>query len=112
MTLEQLILENEFNHALQTFYEIQKWGANPQNQGRRTGLMIKDMLAGNPIWENFTDDGLPVSNDRLGKIHQKIGELIAHNFPLFAALCTIPIYVAFDHADAQHNGIYRLTIYQ
>ena len=112
MTIDQLVLQPEFYHALQTFNEIQKWGANPQNQKQRTGLMIREMLSGNPIWENFTDDGIPVSIDRLGKIHQDIGYLIAHNFPQFAALCTIPIYVAFDHADEQHNGIYRLTTYR
>ena len=109
--LNHLVLEPEFFHTVQTFYEIQMWGARNHKNAPREGLLIREMLKGNVIWENFTDNGMRVSRERLDQIHQKIGYLIAHNFPQLAALCTIPVYVVFDHADDQHNGLYRLATF-
>lgn len=110
--LNQLVLDPEFYHAVQTFYEMQMWGAENHEIAPREGLLIREMLEGNVIWENFTDNGMQVSKERLDQIHQKIGYLIAHNFPQLAALCTIPIYVVFDHADDKHNELYRFTTYK
>ncbi len=109
--LNQLVLDPEFFHAVQTFYEIQMWGARNYKIAPREGLLIREMLKGNVVWENFTENGMRVSRKRLDQIHEKIGFLIAHNFPQLAALCTIPIYVVFDHADTQHNGLFRMSTY-
>jgi len=109
--INQLVLEPEFFQTVQAFYEIQMWGADNYNSAPREGLLIREMLQGNAVWESFTDNGVPVSKERLDQIHQKIGYLIAHNFPQLAALCTIPIYVVFDHADEKHNGLYRFATY-
>ena len=106
-----MVLETEFFHTVQAFYEIQKWRAQNYKLAQREGFLIREMLKGNAVWENFTDNGTQVSKERLDQIHQRIGHLIAHNFPQLAALCTIPIYAVFDHADAHHNGLYRFATY-
>lgn len=100
LSIDELIQEQYFADALYTFYEMQKWGAENYKDVKRTGHKISDMLRGEDKWESMSDTE-----------HQRIGYLIARNFPNFAALCTIPVYVVFEQSDGNRNGIYRLATY-
>ena len=105
MTLNELMQHPQFSNALQTFYWLQEWGDAHRCDKKRDRLLISDILRGDPRWEHITD------NEHIGEVHQDIGYLIAHGFPWFATMCNLPIYVVFDHADMEHNGLYRLASY-
>lgn len=105
MTRDELFRYPQFANALRTFHWMQEWGDAHRCDKKRDGLLISEMLKGDPRWEHITDD------EHIGQVHQDIGYLIAHGFPLLATMCNLPIYVVFDHADKNHNGIYRLASY-
>lgn len=107
-----------FAYALRTFYWMQIWGELHRNNTGRDDILIADIMdefrnSQNSVlndyyteWESLSDD--PAECDR---IHQGVGRLIAHHFPGFAALCTIPVYVVFDYSDNDGNGVYRMAAY-
>ena len=103
--MQELMRCEYFCEALQTFYLIQEWGEKYQN-GKRTRIKIREILEEDSIWNGFSK-----RKQELDKIHQQVGQLIAHNFPYFAALCTIPVYVVFDKVDKNNEGLYRLATY-
>ena len=105
MTLNELMQSPQFANALQTFRWLQEWGDAHRYDKKREGLLISEMLKGDLRWEHITDD------KHIDRVHQDIGYLIAHGFPWLATMCNLPIYVVFDHADENHNGIYRLASY-
>ena len=105
MTRDELFRYPQFTNALRTFYGMQEWGDAHSCDRKRNGLLISEMLKGDPRWEHIADD------EHIGQVHQDIGYLIAHGFPWLATMCNLPIYVVFDHADKSHNGIYRLASY-
>ena len=95
----------QFSNALRTFYWLQEWGEAHRCDKKRDGLLISEVLKGDPRWEHIVDA------EYVGAVHQDIGYLIAHGFPWFATMCNIPIYVVFAQADKNHNGLYRLASY-
>lgn len=105
MTREELMNHPQFGNAMKVFHWLQEWGDEHRADPEREGLLISEMLSGDPRWENIA------STDEIDRVHQDIGYLIAHGFPWFAIMCTLPVYVVFDHADKNHNGIYRLASY-
>ena len=107
---DELFSDPHFPDALRTFYWLQEWGSRHRNDTKRENLQIREVLADHYGWMHLAGD--PVKNKKiLDQTHQSIGYLIAHSFPLFAALCTKPVYVVFDHADNRNNGIYHLAYY-
>ena len=104
--------------ALWTFNKIQEWGARHYRgligdrsdttlrsaEYHREEFTISQMMEHEEDWNNMDQQW-----------HMAIGKLIAHNFPMFAAICTEPIYVVFERSEdsggGHRLGIYRLSTY-
>lgn len=118
LTIDELIHNPDFSDALWTFYKLQEWGARyfeelvgeqPDTtlhpaEYQREEYTISQMLENEAEWRNMGSQQ-----------HMAIGKLIAHNFPMFAAICTEPLYVVFeksvDSGGGHRLGIYRLSTY-
>ena len=118
LTRDQLIHDPIFSDSLWTFYKMQEWGAEHFDnligeesdtvahpaEYQREEFKIAQMMEDVEDW-----------NDMDSQRHMAIGKLIAHNFPMFAAICTEPIYVVFDRSvdsgGGHRLGIYRLSTY-
>ena len=115
---EELIHNPVFSDALWTFYKMQEWGkryfenivgeqldtAFHPAAYQREEFAIAEMLESDEYWEGMDSQR-----------HMAIGKLIAHNFPMFAAICTEPVYVVFERSEdsggGHRLGIYRLSTY-
>ena len=118
LTRDQLIQDSVFSDALWTFYKMQEWGARHFREligdhsdttihpaeYHREEFTIVEMIGQDEHWINMDSQR-----------HMSIGKLIAHNFPIFAAICTEPIYVVFERSEysggGHRLGIYRLSTY-
>lgn len=109
LTYKELKSYPQFKNAKETFRRIQKFGKRNKFDDKRD-YQITEMMSArgeDKIWWN----SLAGFNKDAGDIHMEIGWLLAHGFPAFAKHYHHPIYIAFDHADEEHCGWYRLTTY-
>lgn len=105
LTTDELINHPQFGNAMKTFEIIQEFGERHyQNMNANEVYEINNLMEDNDKewWNNLANRD---------ESHKDIGWLIAHGFPFFAQHCRFPIYFAFDHADSDGHGWYRLTTY-